>query len=319
LARPALKLGLIIRTSIVIPAYNEAPRLATGFERLRPILDELDLSDSEVVVVDDGSSDETMRVAHDLYGALPHTQFIQQPVNRGKGAAVRLGIAVAKGQCVIAADADMSINPRHFVDIVTELALSELVPGSRVDHGHIDYDSPLRTWAGKSFNRLARHYSGTTLRDTQCGCKGFQRGPARLLGLLGLIDGFAFDAEIFFLAKQLGLTVTPLTVTWDDVSGSSVRIGRDTLAMVRDLRALPRTRYVNPVVELPRDVSVTNVIAAARSTRVQGLVIARGAHNALLVLPRDGSLAGLGIAEVLHGTLRTAGLEELRARTYDAV
>ena len=270
-------------------------------------------------MIDDGSNDETMQIAHDLYGALPHTQFIQQPVNRGKGAAVRLGIAVAQGQCLIAADADMSINPRHFVDIVTALSGSELVPGSRVDHGHIEYDSALRTWAAKTFNRLARHYSGTTLRDTQCGCKGFQRGPARLLGLLGLIDGFAFDAEIFYLAKQLGMLVTPLTVTWDDISGSSVRMGRDTLAMIRDLRALPRTRYVNPVVELSRDVSVSDVMAAARSTRVVGLVVARGTTNSLLVLPRDGSLAGLGIAEVLNGTLRTAGLDELRGRTYDAV
>ena len=310
---------LEIRTSIIIPAYNEASRLASGYERLRPILEELDPSDTEVIVVDDGSTDDTMRAASDLYGELAHTQFIQQPVNRGKGAAIRLGIAVAHGENLIAADADMSINPRHFVEILAALANSELAPGSRVDHGHIDYDSALRTWSGKVFNRLARHYSGTTLRDTQCGCKGFQRGPARLLGLLGMIDGFTFDAEMFFLAKQLALTITPVKVTWDDVSGSSVRIGRDTIAMVRDLRTLPRTRYANPVVELQRDVLIGDIAIAARQTRVQGLVLARGEENALLVLPRDGSLAGLGIAETLRGTLRTAYLNELRARTYEAV
>jgi dolichyl-phosphate beta-glucosyltransferase len=314
-----LNYDLEIRTSIIIPAYNEASRLASGYERLRPILEELDPSDTEVIVVDDGSTDDTMRAASDLYGELAHTQFIQQPVNRGKGAAIRLGIAVAHGENLIAADADMSINPRHFVEILAALANSELAPGSRVDHGHIDYDSTLRTWSGKVFNRLARHYSGTTLRDTQCGCKGFQRGPARLLGLLGMIDGFTFDAEMFFLAKQLALTITPVKVTWDDVSGSSVRIGRDTIAMVRDLRALPRTRYANPVVELQRDVLIGDIAIAARQTRVQGLVLARGEENALLVLPRDGSLAGLGIAETLRGTLRTAYLNELRARTYEAV
>ena len=310
---------LKIRTSIIIPAYNEASRLSSGFERLRPILEELDPDDTEVIVVDDGSSDNTMRAASDLYGNLAHTQFIQQPVNRGKGAAVRLGIAVAHGDNLIAADADMSINPRHFVEILAALENSELAPGSRVDQGHINYDSPLRTWAGKVFSRLARHYSGTTLRDTQCGCKGFQRGPARLLGLLGMIDGFTFDAEMFFLANQLALTITPVKVTWDDVSGSSVRIGRDTIAMVRDLRALPRTRYANPVVELPRDVLIGDISVTARQTRVQGLCLARGQENALLVLPRDGSLAGLGIAEALRGTLRTAYLNELRDRTYEAV
>jgi hypothetical protein len=309
----------MIRTSIVIPAYNESHRLETGYERLRPILDKLDTQLTEVIVVDDGSSDDTMNIARELYGPLPHSLFVQQPENHGKGAAVRLGIAVAKGQYLICADADMSIHPRHFPDMVAALAHTQLVPGSRVDHGHIDYDSKLRTWAGKVFNRLARHYSGSDLRDTQCGCKGFQLGAARVLGLLGMIDGFAFDAEMFFLATKLGLSVKALTVTWDDVGGSSVRMGRDTLAMIQDLRALPRTRYVNPVVELERDVASTDIDRAARQTRVQGLVVARGASNALLVLPRDGSLAGLGITEVLHGSLRTAGLEELRGRDFEAV
>jgi hypothetical protein len=73
------------------------------------------------------------------------------------------------------------------------------------------------------------------------------------------------------------------------------------------------------VVELQRDVLIGDIAIAARQTRVQGLVLARGEENALLVLPRDGSLAGLGIAETLRGTLRTAYLNELRARTYEAV
>jgi dolichyl-phosphate beta-glucosyltransferase len=309
----------MIRTSIIIPAYNESHRLETGHERLRPILDELDTQLTEVIIVDDGSSDDTMRIARELYADLPHALFVQQPENHGKGAAVRLGIAVAQGQHLICADADMSIHPRHFPDMVAALAHSQLVPGSRVDHGHIDYDSRLRTWAGKVFNRLARHYSGSELRDTQCGCKGFQLGPARVLGLLGMIDGFAFDAEMFYLATQLGLSVKALTVTWDDVRGSSVRMGRDTLSMIRDLHALPRTRYVNPVVELLADVTLEDVDRAARQTRVRGLVVARGEHNALLVLPRDGSLGGLGIAEALHGSLRTAGLQELRQRRFEAV
>jgi dolichyl-phosphate beta-glucosyltransferase len=275
--------------------------------------------DVEIIVVDDGSSDDTLRVAHGLYSSMAHGQFIQQPANKGKGAAVRLGIAVANGDYVVTADADMSINPRHLPEMIEALALTQLVPGSRTDHGHIDYDSTLRTVAGKVFSRIARHYSGTTLRDTQCGFKGFQRGPARLLGLLGMIDRFAFDPEMFFLAHEIGMTVRPLKVTWDDVGGSSVRVGHDAMAMVRDLRAIPRTRYVNPVVELDRDVALDDINRLARQTRVRGLVVARGEHDALLVLPRDSSLAGLGIAEGLRGTLRTAQLDEFRERTFDAV
>jgi dolichyl-phosphate beta-glucosyltransferase len=275
--------------------------------------------DIEIIVVDDGSSDDTLRLAHDVYGSWPHTQFIQQPFNKGKGAAVRLGIAAASGDYVVTADADMSINPRHLPEMIAALGSTQVVPGSRTDHGHIDYDSTLRTVAGKVFSRLARHYSGTALRDTQCGFKGFQRGPARLLGLLGMVDRFAFDPEMFYLAHETQMTVSALKVTWDDVGGSSVRLSHDVLTMIKDLRAIPRTRYVNPVVQLERDVSVADIERHARQTRVRGLVVARGDNDALLVLPRDGSLAGLGIAEGLKGTLRTARLEEFRQRSFDAV
>ena len=283
------------------------------------MLDRLGRDCTQVIIVDDGSSDGTLEVARDLYGSLPSALFIQQPANRGKGAAVRLGISVASAEFVIAADADMSINPVHFPDMVAALQEAEMVPGSRVDEGHIQYQSKVRTFAGKGFSRLARHYSGTTLRDTQCGCKGYRRGAARMLALLGMIDGFAFDVELLFLATQLGFRVRPINVTWDDVPGSSVNLNRHVLGMLGDLRSIKHTRYVNPVVELDRDVDVATVDALARQTRVRGLVVARGDANALLVLPRDGAVAGHGIAEALGGTLRTAGLAELAGRTYDAV
>jgi dolichyl-phosphate beta-glucosyltransferase len=307
------------RTSIVIPAHNEAKRLAAGFARLAPVLEEMDPNLTEVIVIDDGSSDETLRVAHDLYGHLPHTLFVKQPTHLGKGAAVRLGIALATGSYVIAADADMSISPVHFTAIVAALATSNLAPGSRVVRGHIQYDSKLRTLAGGVFSRLVRHYTGSALRDTQCGCKGFQRGPARILGLLGTTDGYAADAEMLFLANHLGLSVTPIRVTWDDIEGSQVRIGRDSLAMIRELRALAHASYVNPVVEFAPDVDLDAIRDAARQARVQGLVVARGEDDALLVLAREASLAGASIANALGGQLATAGLDRLRARTYEAV
>lgn len=310
---------MTIRTTLVIPAFNESSRLAAGYERLRPVLETLDPSQTEVIVVDDGSSDNTMDVAHQVYGDLPEALFLQQPVNRGKGAAVRLGITMARGDAIVATDADMSIRPAHIPEFVQALAHTNIVPGSRAEHGHIKYDSPLRTLAGTMFNRLVCHYTGVTLRDTQCGCKGFQRGPARLLALMGMIDRFSADAEMFYLAHQLQLTVKPLHVGWDDIQGSSVRLGRDSLAMIQELRALSHTRYENPVVELAPDVNIDDIAPLARQTRAHGLVVARGADSALLVLPRDGSLAGLTIAEELSGTLRTAGPDELKGRIYDAV
>jgi dolichyl-phosphate beta-glucosyltransferase len=308
-----------ISTSIIIPAFNEAKRLAAGYERFRPVLESMGVEETAIIVIDDGSTDDTMRVAHDVYGHLPHTLFVRQPVNTGKGAAVRLGISLARGQYVIATDADMSIRPQHFPEIVAALEHSPLVPGTRVHEGHIDYDSTLRTIAGNVFNRVVRHYTGTTLRDTQCGCKGFQIGPARILALLGFYDRFIYDAEMLYLADQLNLEVTPLNVTWDDITGSSVRVGRDALQMIRDLRSFRRMHYENPVVKLGRHVDVPAVASVARDTRVQGLALARGTLDTLLVLPRDGAVAATSIAAALGGTMGTASIDELRGRSFTAV
>ena len=135
----------------------------------------------------------------------------------------------------------------------------------------------------------------------------------------GSLPSFAYDAEIFYLASQLAIPVEPLNVTWDDVRGSSVKMGRDSLTMLRNIRSLTSTHYENPVVELVTNVDVAAVAEAARHARVQGLVVARGDENALLVLPRDGAPAGFGVAAVLDGKLRTATIEELRGRTFEAV
>jgi glycosyltransferase involved in cell wall biosynthesis len=308
-----------IELSLVIPAYNEADRLALGFTRLQPYLETIDAASVEVIVVDDGSSDATMQRAHEVYGHLENARFVQQPANLGKGAALRLGIALARGTNVVTIDADMAIDPLQLPLFVTALRDSALVPGSRAIKGHINYDSALRTFIGRAFNYFVRHYTKTTLRDTQCGCKGFQLGPARVLALLALLDGFAFDVEILYLASRLDLSIRPLLVTWQDVSGSSVRPGRDALAMYRDIRVLTKTRYENPVVELSRDVTVEEVAASARETRLHGLVLAHGESDTLLVLGRNDAVGGVGVAARLNGTLRTANVDELKGRRFEAV
>jgi len=308
-----------VTTSIVIPAFNESQRLASGYERLRPVLEQLGVNATEVIVVDDGSNDGTLRAAHDVYGHLPERLFVQQPRNLGKGAAVRLGIALARGEKVIAADADMAIRPAYFPDILEALSRAPLAPGSRTSEGRINYESILRTAAGGIFNGLVRHYAGTNIRDTQCGCKGFRLGPARLLALVGLIDRFAYDVELFFLADQLGLAVEPVTVEWDDIAGSSVKVSRSSFNVLSDLRHLSRTRYQNPVIELPPGVDARKVRDASRQARLQGLVLARGHDLDMLVLARDGALGGLSVATALGGHLRTAELHELRERTLEAV
>lgn len=305
--------------SIVIPAFNESTRLASGRVRLQPVLEKIGPNFVEIIVVDDGSTDGTLKAAHDVYGDLPHAVFVQQPTNLGKGAALRLGMAIATGDYVITADADQAIDPKHFPAIMKALLKSELAPGSRTDGGHIRYDSRLRTFAGAAFNRIVRHYTKSTLRDTQCGCKGFQLAPGRLLALFGRVDRFAFDAEVLYLAELLDFSIKPVPVTWTDVPGSSVRVGRDSLEMLQDIRNLRHTQYVNPAVAFGTDVNVEEIQLALRNLRVGGVVLARGNDDVLVVLPRDGAVSGHTLADQLGGQLRTTSLSEMRGRSLLAL
>ncbi|HEY7930789.1 MAG TPA: glycosyltransferase [Acidimicrobiales bacterium] len=305
--------------TLVIPAYNEGPRLAEGFSRLAPTLDQLGAHEVEIIIIDDGSSDDTLRQAHLVYGHLAGLRVVRHDTNLGKGAALRLGLSLATGDAVITADADMAIHPHHAAQLVSALERVDVAPGTRAIDGHILYDQRLRTYAGALFNRLARHYTGTTLRDTQCGFKGFRLASARLLALISLVEGFAFDLEILYLADRLGLRVEPQLVTWDDVEGSSVRVGRDSRQMLRDMRQLRTTRYENPVVTLPAEVDVDEVRRAVASARLHGPVLARGPRDALVVFSRQGALGALEVAQSLGATLRTATITELRGRAYEAL
>ncbi len=308
-----------IELSIVIPAFNESDRLASGYQRIAPFFETLDPATFEVIIVDDGSTDATMQRAHEVYGHLEHTRYVQQPANLGKGAALRLGMSLAQGASVITADADMAIDPSQFPLFMAALRDHEFVPGSRAIAGRINYDSRLRTVSGALFHAVVRHYTRTRVRDTQCGCKALRLGPARLLAQLAMIDGFAFDVELFYLADQLGLSMMPLLVTWQDVTGSSVHPSRVARTMIHDIRDIPKTRYENLAVELGPGISLDAIAPLAREARLTGLVLARGADDALLVVGRDGGLGGVGIATALGGSLRPTSLSELRGRSYEAV
>ncbi len=308
-----------VTTSIVIPAYNEAPRLRRGFDRLRAVLEQLDLARGEFVIVDDGSSDDTALAAQRLYSAVAPTRVVRFPTNQGKGAALRLGIGVARGDRILTVDADMAIDPRHYPAMLERLADVDLVPGSRAVHGHVRYASRSRTMAGRVFNRLVRHYTGVVLVDTQCGAKALRRGPARLIALLATVNGFSYDAELFLLARRLGLAVAPHPVTWEDVAGSSVHLRTAPLAMIADLRGLRTTPYELPVIEVDRDVALDAVGLAAQRARLIGVVVAQGATNALVVVARDAAVGATSVAAALGGTLRTAGLDELAGRNLRAV
>jgi dolichyl-phosphate beta-glucosyltransferase len=224
-------------TTFLIPAFDEADRLAAGVARLRTASDEgrVDLERTEVIFIDDGSTDATAEVAEKLAGDLPHGTVLRQPSNLGKGAAIRAGVRAARTPQVLFTDADFAIDPRQAPALLEALTRAPVAVGTRAIGGHIDYGSWLRTRAGRSFNTLVRSLSNISMRDTQCGFKAARTAHAKLLFHYATIDGFAFDVEMLSIAGALGWQIAEVPVSWRDVAGSHVDVARHSAAMVADL------------------------------------------------------------------------------------
>ena len=198
---------MTLRLTIVVPAFNEDHRLAAGMRRFDAAVSAgaIDLDRTEVVVVDDGSTDRTAAVAEKLLAALPHHRVVRLPVNQGKGAAVRAGIATARSPYTAFMDADMAIDPLAIPLLLDGLERNDVVVGSRaLPDSMVETTYVVRTLISRLFNELVTAGTGLGLKDTQCGFKAFRTPVARLLFHLVRIDRFAFDVEVLARARRLG-------------------------------------------------------------------------------------------------------------------
>jgi dolichyl-phosphate beta-glucosyltransferase len=224
--------------TIVVPAFNETPRLGDGMRRFEVAVTSgaIDLETTEVVLVDDGSTDATESTARKLLAPLPNHRVVRHPVNRGKGAAVRTGIALATGACVAYMDADMAIDPVAVPLLLDGLASYDVAVGSRaLPDSMVESTYAVRALMGRLFNQLVTTGTGLSLRDTQCGFKAFRTPVARLLFHLGTIDGFAFDVEVLTHAQRLGMSITEVPVHWRHVPGSTIHPIHDSFGMLADV------------------------------------------------------------------------------------
>jgi dolichyl-phosphate beta-glucosyltransferase len=224
--------------TIVVPAFNEAHRLTDGLARFDAAVADgaVDLNRTELLIIDDGSTDETADTARRLLTPLPHQRVISLPRNRGKGAAVRTGISLARGTCTAYMDADMAIDPRAIPLLVEGLRTADVAIGSRaLADSMVDSRYVLRSVMGGLFNRLVTIGTGLGLHDTQCGFKAFRTQVGRLLFHLVRIDRFAFDVEVLIRARRLGLNIVEVPVQWKHVPGSTVHPLHDSLRMLADV------------------------------------------------------------------------------------
>lgn len=223
--------------SIIIPAYNES-------SRIRPTLDEILRYvaekgwDAEILVVDDGSRDNTPDVIREYAAKHEQVQLIQNPGNRGKGYSVRNGMLHARGDVCLFTDADLSspiTEAQKLFDAISGGA--DVAIGSRWLRAELQTErQPLyRQLFGRIFNLVLRVLLGLRFKDTQCGFKALRREAAQRIFPLQKIERWGFDPEILFLARRMGFKSAEVPVLWAHSEGTRLHPFRDGMRMFVDV------------------------------------------------------------------------------------
>jgi glycosyltransferase involved in cell wall biosynthesis len=227
--------------SIVIPAYNEALRLAGTLEDVRKFAASKPY-ETEVVLVDDGSSDGTVELFKEFQSVWPRTHVLSNGVNRGKGFSVRRGVLEARGGVILFTDADLSapIEEADKLLAALESEAADAAIGSRaLDRKLIGIHQPWRReYAGRCFNLLVQLFTGLRIHDTQCGLKLFRRDSTRRAFELQQVERFGFDPEVLFLIRKFGGKIVEIPVRWNDNPATKVHFIRDSIRMFLDLIVL---------------------------------------------------------------------------------
>jgi dolichyl-phosphate beta-glucosyltransferase len=244
--------------SLIIPAYNESSRIRPTLDAILLYIQERNW-DAEVLVVNDGSSDHTAEIVREYGRIHPRIQLVENPGNRGKGYSVRNGMLHARGEICLFTDADLSspiIEAQKLFDAIGQGA--DIAIGSRWLRTELQTErQPLYRQAfGRIFNLLLRVVLGLNFKDTQCGFKAFRRDAAQRIFPLQRIERWAFDPEILFLARRMGLRVAEVPVVWAHSEGTRLHPLRDGLRMTGEIlrvrwNALTGA-YSTPAVPVPR-------------------------------------------------------------------
>lgn len=229
----SLNTSIPLTFSIIIPAYNES-------SRLRPTLDELlryfaqRQWDVEILVVNDGSRDDTADIIREYARAHPQIVLVENPGNRGKGYSVRNGMLHARGDICLFTDADLSSPISEAPKLFDAIAGgADIAIGSRWLRADLQTErQPLyRQLFGRIFNLVLRIFLGLNFADTQCGFKAFRREAAQRIFPLQRIERWGFDPEILFLARRLGFSVKEVPVVWAHSEGTRLSPFRDGVRM----------------------------------------------------------------------------------------
>ena len=224
--------------SVVVPAYNEEQRLPETLEQLRSYCMRHPF-EGEVLVVDDGSEDDTALVVEKAAVAWPSLHLLRL-AHSGKGQAIKAGLLAARGEVIFICDADLSMPIEQLSGFL--LAMHEgcqVAIGSREAPGAVRYGEPMqRHLMGRVFNWLVRALVLPGIQDTQCGFKCFTQAVARDLASCQRLRGWGFDVELLFIARKRGYAIQEIPISWYYKPSSRISPLRDSLHMTRDLFAV---------------------------------------------------------------------------------
>lgn len=229
--------------SIVIPAYNESLRLGKSVEKILNYL-EKEIPAAELIVVDDGSHDDTAQIVEKVFEQFPllNTKVIRYEQNRGKGYAVRIGLLETKADIALFSDADLSTPIEELPKLIKPIENMEfdVTFGSRaLDRTLIGTHQPWsREQGGRIFNLVVRIQTGLPFWDTQCGFKAFNMQRFRSLLPLMKIDRFGFDVEFLYVANLHYLRLKEIPVRWNHDERTKVSVLRDSMRMFNEVRLI---------------------------------------------------------------------------------
>jgi dolichyl-phosphate beta-glucosyltransferase len=224
------------RYSIIVPAYNESARIGAT---LQQILDHARRQSwrAEVVIVDDGSRDDTFEIASRFAAGHPAVRILRNPGNQGKGYSVRHGMLEARGAILLFTDADLSSPISEAGKLFAALESgADVAIGSRWLDPSLQFQrqSLKRQALSRAYNLFLRTVLLFPYRDTQCGFKAFTRAAAAMIFPRQRITRWGFDPEILYLAHRLGLKVAEVPVAWGHAEGSQLHVWRDGARMAWD-------------------------------------------------------------------------------------
>lgn len=223
--------------SIIIPAYNEGARIGATLDKILAYLAQRGW-DAEIIVVNDGSHDNTVEMVRERTVKNPGLRWLENPGNRGKGYSVRNGMLHASGETLLFTDADLSSPIEEASKLFAAIeAGSDVAIGSRWLQSELQTQKqPLyRQLFGRVFNLLLRIVLGLRFKDTQCGFKAFTRPSAQVIFSQQQIERWGFDPELLFLARKFGFKVAEIPVAWAHREGTRINPLRDGIRMFAEM------------------------------------------------------------------------------------